>query len=106
MLFKSKSIFYFILYVIIFIVAPFLLLLFTTFLGDFSYYLKYFVLILPLSFLLYLVFNKLVFKEKFDEYKTFVKMYWLIFVCLYIVTLISLYLLIVLAFKNSNFLSF
>ena len=59
---KTKSIIYSVLYLIVFIATPFLLLRFTMVIKDFGWYFLYYLVINPLSLVIYLILMKKIFK--------------------------------------------
>lgn len=79
-------------YWLIFILLPITFLHKGLLTKDIGYYLIYFIAIVPILFLLYLLFYKLQFKDQLINYKKMLHVHWIIFILTYIIMLIYSYI--------------
>ncbi len=99
---KTKNIVYPVIYLLIFVFFPLVILHKPILFYDISFYLIYFIFILPLTFIIYLIlFNFL--SNKKNKFKKNILIQILFFIIIYVIILIYLYYLIAKAFQNSSF---
>lgn len=96
---NKNLLFYFILYLIIFFLLPFVLLRPQFLVRDIAWFIDYFIFIFPLTFIIFLLIIKKLSKN-FINYKKVLSWFWGIFIVIYLLIIFYSYNIVLDAFEG------